>query len=495
MGKYANHTCFECQIKRPAFNMSRKQITYKRGKSGFSFSFNPFANTEKKRDRVLKSVRVHSGRSYTAIRKVWVCNDEKACHDVDYYKNLEIKLKNDKAKKFVQNYLDEYRKIWTFENKKFKKTELQNTVQIEINNILFDKEREKYLAFLWSKKILKKIKKSSQLLKYLKYNHFSKKFSFNFSSGKIIIDKKINSLELDGWFYNYTHAFSYLFNEDFENFNKFIKKFPLIGLLSNPEKKIIKIFDENPEIRDNFKSLNERSLLLLENLQNIIITLFIAFAETSLQKYITNPLNQKYLQDLRDLFINSKRYLKNKDELIKYGSLFFNTNEIVSFIKLFPHFKSEKKEKVKKRNAKKDNIRKSNTKIKQLKEIFSKPNSFDIINALLSEVVMLADKKQDEKEAKFIKNRFKLSSEDQKIVRSLFSTITEKKLKQIFKDIADFYDYDLEILQGLIENMFFVGSLDGLLDKDEIEVIRLVSKEFGINQNSFKKIKSNYISQ
>ena len=108
---------------------------------------------------------------------------------------------------------------------------------------------------------------------------------------------------------------------------------------------------------------------------------------------------------------------------------------------------------------------------------------------------MLADKKQDEKEAKFIKNRFKLSSEDQKIVRSLFSTITEKKLKQIFKDIADFYDYDLEILQGLIENMFFVGSLDGLLDKDEIEVIRLVSKEFGINQNSFKKIKSNYISQ
>ena len=125
MGKYANHTCFECQIKRPAFNMARKQITYKRGKSGFSFSFNPFANTEKKRDRVLKSVRVHSGRSYTAIRKVWVCNDEKACHDVDYYKNLEIKLKNDKAKKFVQNYLDEYRKIWTFENKKFKKTELQ----------------------------------------------------------------------------------------------------------------------------------------------------------------------------------------------------------------------------------------------------------------------------------------------------------------------------------------------------------------------------------
>ena len=43
--------------------------------------------------------------------------------------------------------------------------------------------------------------------------------------------------------------------------------------------------------------------------------------------------------------------------------------------------------------------------------------------------------------------------------------------------------------------MFFVGSLDGLLDKDEIEIIRLVSKEFGINQNSFKKIKSNYISQ
>ena len=108
MGKYANHKCYECQIIRPAFNMAQKEISYKRGKSGVSVSFNPFANPEGKRGKFLKSVRVHSGRSYTAIRKVWVCNDEKACDDVDYYKKLEEKKKNAKAENYAVKLIYKY---------------------------------------------------------------------------------------------------------------------------------------------------------------------------------------------------------------------------------------------------------------------------------------------------------------------------------------------------------------------------------------------------
>ena len=477
MGKYANHKCHKCQIIRPAFNMMQKEISYKRGKSGLSVSFNPFANPEGKRGRFLKSVRVHSGRSYTALRKVWVCNDEKACDDVDYYKKLEEKKKNEKAKKYADKLIGKYTEFWVNDSDLTEKKIMEKINKTEVDKFSKDKERVAYLKYLWKNDNLAKIKKSSQLYKYLKYNE-----------EEIGIGGKIESIEPAGMLYDYTHAFSYLFNEDFKNFNKFIKKFPFIGIFSSPEKDILKIFNDYPKIRDNFKSLNERNLLLFSNFQKVVVTLLIAFLE-KYQQNETDPLNQKSIINYRNHYIKSKQCFNDKDLVEKYGSVFLNQNELNNFFKLLPGLITNKKEKTSKDKLK--NISKN----KLLNKIFSKSNSFDIINALLSEVVMVADKKKNRKELKFIENRFKLTSEDQKTISSLFSSVTNKKLKQIFNDIADFYDYDLNILQGLIENMFFVGSLDGLLDKDEIEIIRLVSKEFGINQNSFKKIKSNYISQ
>ena len=100
MGKYATYKCNNCGIIRPAYRMRKTEISYKSGKSGYSFSFNPFAGLgSKSKNKLLKSIRIHSGRSYKRNRQVWVCESNMACHKPDYYAYLD-KDKNE----LVPNY-------------------------------------------------------------------------------------------------------------------------------------------------------------------------------------------------------------------------------------------------------------------------------------------------------------------------------------------------------------------------------------------------------
>ena len=86
MGKYGNLRCNNCGIIRPGYRMRKTEISYKSGKSGYSFSFHPFANLgSKSSNKIFKSIRIHSGRSYKRNRLVWVCESQMACHKPNYY--------------------------------------------------------------------------------------------------------------------------------------------------------------------------------------------------------------------------------------------------------------------------------------------------------------------------------------------------------------------------------------------------------------------------
>lgn len=119
MGKYATYKCNNCGIIRPAYRMRKTEISYKSGKSGYSFSFNPFAGLgSKSKNKLLKSIRIHSGRSYKRNRQVWVCESNMACHKPDYYAYL------DNPNKYLKKNIDKEVSLNIFnepENDKLKK--------------------------------------------------------------------------------------------------------------------------------------------------------------------------------------------------------------------------------------------------------------------------------------------------------------------------------------------------------------------------------------
>ena len=96
MGVYVNRTCVNCSIKRPAYYMKQVTVEEVSGRSGASVSVSPFAG----KGKLAKSIRLHSGRTYKRNRKVWVCMTEEACHNPNYFIELE------KAQKKEREYLE-----------------------------------------------------------------------------------------------------------------------------------------------------------------------------------------------------------------------------------------------------------------------------------------------------------------------------------------------------------------------------------------------------
>lgn len=90
MGTYSTHACHRCQIRRSAVYMKQIEITAKTGKSGWGLTFNPQRQ---------KSARISAPRNYYSIRKKWVCNDKNACHNPEYYIELEKRLAAERAEK------------------------------------------------------------------------------------------------------------------------------------------------------------------------------------------------------------------------------------------------------------------------------------------------------------------------------------------------------------------------------------------------------------
>ena len=76
MAKYATHTCYKCQLRRPANQMKQIEVTQKSGSRGWGLSWNP-----KKKN----SLRISAPRNYHRKSVKWVCANKKACGNPTYY--------------------------------------------------------------------------------------------------------------------------------------------------------------------------------------------------------------------------------------------------------------------------------------------------------------------------------------------------------------------------------------------------------------------------
>jgi len=101
MATYATRTCVNCQIRRPAYDMKQEYVKEISGRSGYSVSFSPLAG----KGKVGKSIRVHTGRTYTSNRKIWLCKTLEGCHNLDYYDNQRALEKENNAYNAYASFL------------------------------------------------------------------------------------------------------------------------------------------------------------------------------------------------------------------------------------------------------------------------------------------------------------------------------------------------------------------------------------------------------
>lgn len=171
-GKYANKTCVDCGIMRPA-NLMRRVSREFTGRIGAGISGSPFAGSSKK---TWGSIRVSSGRKTVRSREVWVCGEKAACGDPDFYRRragLE-------ATKKQEQKIDDL------------KNEMLNSIKVnnDLMELRLSQSKEKLLSNFKSthSKIELKAKQKNKLTKKLK--SAIKPFSIsNISDGPFIADE------------------------------------------------------------------------------------------------------------------------------------------------------------------------------------------------------------------------------------------------------------------------------------------------------------------
>ncbi len=493
MSQYAKHKCHECEIIRPANYMLQKEIAYKSGRSGVSFSFNPLANMgrAKNRNRVARSLRIHSGRSYKRMRKVWVCNTSEAHNVPNYFKELEdIKLKLAKERKEHEEWLDKTSSLRTRRDEYLKglnlvsgfltkKSSYYDFAKELHKKYFYSAERVKILSTLKKKEYQKKIKKFSLLKKYIKANddkNIVKKFGHDDNE----------SLRLVWWsdsikmFNNYVTAYDHFFEGDLSSFKKILKKDGLISFFTKPEKKLVEFFDKEKDIRDLFRTLNSINFSSKAQHTNSAISFFaVNIIAESVTTNNLEHVDEKFIDEVvkDNMTSYTNVYDKNflEDLIAKSPHVGKNKNLIKKIISLLiSKYKIEYKE-----------TNKSKTiKDKHLETIFNKENCFDLINALLCLIVANLDGKLNKEENNYILNRFKLSKKDENLILNLSKNITKNKTKieNVLKETINKYD-NKDLLQGIVDNLIYVAELDNRLDDKEKKFIVKVANVFDLKKN------------
>ena len=198
MASYATRTCANCQIRRPAYDMKQEYVKEISGRSGYSVSFSPLAG----KGKLGKSIRVHTGRTYTSNRKIWLCKTLDGCHNLNYYDNQRIVEKENRAYDSYTLFLNS--KIPTY-------IDLKGWIN-RFNEYFLAKNPKTEVIFLDAKNNLKKIiKKLKPLL--IKNS--------NFKVGNAVFDdinentKISNKLPIDNY-----GIIAFDFNQILQNFQK-----------------------------------------------------------------------------------------------------------------------------------------------------------------------------------------------------------------------------------------------------------------------------------
>ena len=119
-----------------------------------------------------------------------------------------------------------------------------------------------------------------------------------------------------------------------------------------------------------------------------------------------------------------------------------------------------------------------------------KQNIFAISVIILSAKIAKADGQVTKDEIYAFKEKFKVPENEISEVGKIFNEAVKSKdgYEQVAKQVGTLFSDNKIILEELLNNLFHIAESDGITSKEEIEILKSISKSFGLSQNDFQRI-------
>lgn len=486
MGTYSNHTCHNCQIKRSAFYMKQIEVRQKSGQSGWRVSFSP---------KRKKNVRIKVPRNYYSIRKKWVCADEDACHNPQYYVELEKRRAAERAEQ--ERYYAEQERLQKIEDQK---EQTKSSIKSQIKSYLTPSiiarratilkplidDPEIKSAFSEMKKQFKGQMRSTSdkniIAEIIRQGDIVASFPLkSMKNIKFEIPSHRSSKEIvSKFFFPEKRTFSQTF---LLILRWVLARIVLIGCLLNLLLLIwvLDEYDFHPIVPYQIGTL-----VLLIFLGGLL------YKETSAQ---IQKEEIKKIADLISRFFHKTPLLKETLEQLK------SDDELASlpyFYDCYPEvigkdaWQEVKVSKPKETNSK----TKTNTKTKSetnsmrtLREIYESDEFFDICMIVLMRAVGGADGQLSKDEMNQIKSKYSVSKSSEKLITSFMKIKGHQDM--ILKVMTTLFAGNIAVLELVINNLMTLAEADGEVSQSEIREIHSIGKKLGLSKESVQNIIEN----
>lgn len=454
--------------------MEQKEIEVKSGSSGASVSFNPLSKNPR------NTIRVHSGRSYYRKKKVWLCNDKKAHHNLTYFEDLE----KEREEKRIQ---DEKRAIELAETNAFtnkleekikdsifnqlKKTKTKETLKILFNDQEFSEKAEKcYTDLRASTDEDLKITDPKELMKFLIHER-----PFSFKKGKGISLEGTRLISKDEFLVSLLPRvldIEPVADELVETWKSRKKKLwlgfftiPVFGI-GIPLWVYWKYFYKK-EQRNEYKARRKVATRIKIHVDEL---------NDQLSKSAQPILNIMCVNKLLSSELSSDGVPKNK---YLYGAMteLFGSN--------VTEYKEECTISIMSSSV---GSRKEN---RVLKKYVESEDFWNISSKALAMSVAESDGEVSKEEAKVIDQIADLSAESIKIYNQIVEFDDEEQV--IINTVNLMGSHSEDLIAELINNLLFLSEADGEISDSEIEKIKSISGGCGLSDKKFKSVFERYV--
>ena len=119
-----------------------------------------------------------------------------------------------------------------------------------------------------------------------------------------------------------------------------------------------------------------------------------------------------------------------------------------------------------------------------------KQNIFALSIIILSAKIAKADGKVTKDEIYAFKEKFKIPENEMEQVGKIFNEAKKTKYgyEQIATQVGELFSDNKLLLEELLNNLFYIAESDGETSVSEIEILKSISKLFGLSEEDFQRI-------
>ena len=120
----------------------------------------------------------------------------------------------------------------------------------------------------------------------------------------------------------------------------------------------------------------------------------------------------------------------------------------------------------------------------------NKQNIFALSIIILSAKIAKADGQVTKDEIYAFKDKFNIPENEMAAVGKIFNEAKKNKdgYEQIADQVGSLFSDNKLMLEELLNNLFYIAESDGNTSLDEIEILKSISKSFGLSRNDFQRI-------